>query len=167
MKIVLKVSSSNENDSGGCDFVFIDLTAEIAALALRRIQTLRDQKNLDTEIDEIYYWTYFIQCFFSPWSNLASAEREDEAACLAVADLLETLRIEDTELGFVPTNFEIPPSQVAHVECEQMIVREDSIAFTAIPKHASFYVQSTEIPIPVLTAAVAEGSSSGTLTTPL
>lgn len=39
------------------------------------------------------------------------------------------------------------------VECEQMIVREDSIAFMAIPKHASFYVQTVEIPLVMLKAA--------------
>ena len=165
MKIVLTATSSNENDSGGCDCVLIDLTAEIAALALRRIEVLRDQKRLDPEIDEIYYWTNFIQCFFSPWRNLASGEREVEAAALAVADLLETLRIDTTELAFVPATFDVPPSQMAAVECEQMIVREDCIAFSAIPKHASFYVHSTEVPIPVLEAAVAEGSSTGTTTT--
>jgi hypothetical protein len=39
------------------------------------------------------------------------------------------------------------------VECEQMIVREGSIAFMAIPKHASYYVQTVEIPLAVLEAA--------------
>ena len=34
-----------------------------------------------------------------------------------------------------------------------MIVREDSIAFIAIPKHASFYVQTPEITIPIFEAA--------------
>jgi hypothetical protein len=164
MKIVLKVSSSNENDSAGCDFVLIDLTAEVAVRALGRIQMLRDQKKLDPEIDEIYYWTYFIECFFSPWANLAGVEKDVEAAGLAVAELLETLRIEDTELAFVPAMFEVPPGQVAAVECEQMIVRENSIALIAIPKHAGFYVQSTEIPIPILAAAASEGPTAGTPT---
>jgi hypothetical protein len=39
------------------------------------------------------------------------------------------------------------------VEYEQMIVSQDSIAFMAIPKHASFYVQTAEIPVAVLEAA--------------
>ena len=90
MNIVLMVSSSNENSHGGCDFALVELTAEIAALALRRIQTLREQKKLDADIDETYYWSHFVECFFSPWTNLASAEKDVEAASLAVADLLET-----------------------------------------------------------------------------
>jgi hypothetical protein len=46
------------------------------------------------------------------------------------------------------------------VECEKMIVREASIAFTAIPKHASFYVQTVEVPITVLEAALAINRST-------
>lgn len=164
MNIVLKVSSSNENSTGGCDFALVELTTEIAALALRRIQTLREQKKLDADIDQTYYWSHFVECFFSPWTNLASAERDVEAASLAVADMLEGLRIEVTEIAIVPETFEVPPSQVAAVECEHMIVREDSIAFIAIPKHASFYVQTREITIPILEAAASEGPTPGTPT---
>jgi hypothetical protein len=46
------------------------------------------------------------------------------------------------------------------VECEQMIVREDSIAFMAIPKHANSYVQTTEIPITMLEAAAIGASTT-------
>lgn len=164
MNIVVKVSSSNENSTGGCDFALVELTAEIAALALRRIQMLRGQKKLDTAIDQTYYWSHFVECFFSPWTNLASAEKDVEAASLAVADMLERLRIDVTEIAIVLETFEVPPSQVAAVECEHMIVREDSIAFIAIPKHASFYVQTREITIPILEAAASEGPTSGTPT---
>jgi len=163
MKVVLKVSSSNENCDGGCEFAVLELTPELAALALRRIAALREQKNLDPDIDEMYYWAYFAE-YFSPWTNLAGAERDVEAASLAVADLLEMLRIEVTEIAMVPETFKVPPSQVATVECQQMIVREDSIAFIAIPKHTSFYVQTTEITIPILAAAASEGPPSGTPT---
>src|ERR1017187_10923356 len=111
MNIVLTVSSSNENSTGDCDFALVELTTEIAALALRRIQTLREQKKLDADIDQTYYWSHFVECFFSPWTNLASAERDVEAASLAVADMLEGLRIEVTEIAIVPESFEVPPSQ--------------------------------------------------------
>ena len=54
MRIVLKVSSNNEYCDGGCEFALVDLTPELAALALGRIATLREQKNLDPDIDELY-----------------------------------------------------------------------------------------------------------------
>jgi hypothetical protein len=45
------------------------------------------------------------------------------------------------------------------VECEQIIVRLDSIVFIAIPKHASFYVQTVELPLAMLEAAAAISTS--------
>jgi hypothetical protein len=39
MQIALMVTSSNEHCNGGCDFALLDLTAELAALAVRRITT--------------------------------------------------------------------------------------------------------------------------------
>jgi hypothetical protein len=41
-----------------------------------------------------------------------------------------------------------------------MIVRLDSIAFMAIPKHASFYVQTVEIPLAMLEAAATASTST-------
>ena len=38
----------------GCEFALVDLTPELAALALRRIATLQ-RENLDPDIDETYY----------------------------------------------------------------------------------------------------------------
>ena len=123
MKVVLKVSSTNENCIGGCDFALVELTPELAALALRRIAVLREQKKLDPDIDETYYWAYFAE-YFSPWRNLASAESEVKTASLALAEVLEDLLIEEEGTVTVPESFQVPSSQVARVECEQMIVRE-------------------------------------------
>ena len=53
----------------------------------------------------------------------------------------------------------MPPHQIAAVECEQIIVRLDSIVFMAIPKHASFYVQTVELPLAMLEAAAATSTS--------
>ena len=77
-----------------------------------------------------------------------------------MADMLEELQIEGKEVVSVPESFQVPPTQTAAVECEQMIVREDSIAFMAIPKHASFYVRTVDIPLTMLEAAAAAGASS-------
>jgi len=162
VNIVLKVSSSNEHYSGGCDYALFELTPEIAVLALQRIQTLREQKKLDADIDETYYWSFLVECFFSPFAGLASAEKEVGTAGLAIADLLEKLRIDITEIAIVPETFDVPPSLIATVECEEMVLRQNSIAFSAIPKHASFYVQTVEIPLAMLEAAAAECPASGT-----
>jgi len=159
MKFVLKVSSSNEYCDGDCEFAVVELSPELASLGLRRIAALQEQKRLDPDIDEVYYWANYAQ-YFSPWLNLASAEKEVEAASLALADTLDDLQIQEKDLAAVSESFQVPPSQISRVECEQMIVRPDCIAFVAIPKHASFYVETAEISLAVLERAAAVGVPS-------
>ncbi len=155
MRILLKVTSSNEYCDGGCEFALVDLSPELAALALQRIAALRDQKTVDPNIVETYYWAYFAACYFSPYAGLAIDDIEAEGASIPLGDQLHELQIEDKEIVRAPASFQVPPGQVAAVECEQMIVFEASIAFTAIPKHASFYVRTVEVPISMLEAALA------------
>jgi hypothetical protein len=134
----------------------LDLTPEVASLALRRIATLREQKNLDPDIDETYFWAYFVDCYFDPWAESPHGENDIESTNPAVGDILEELEIEDNEVVRVPESFQVPPSQCAVVvESEQMIVHVDSISFTAIPRYASLRVQTAEIPITMLEAAAA------------
>jgi hypothetical protein len=66
MRVALRVSSSYEYWDGGCEFVLVEVTPELAALALRRIAALRAQKPVDPDIDEAYYWTSCVECYFSP-----------------------------------------------------------------------------------------------------
>ncbi len=160
MRILLKVTSSNEYCDGGCEFALVDLSPELAALALQRIAALRDQMTLDPNIVETYYWAYFAACYFSPYAGLAIDDIEAEGASIPLGDQLHELQIEDKEIVCTPASFQVPPGQVAAVECEKMLVRVDSIAFTAIPKHASFYVQTVEIPLAMLEAALAISPST-------
>ena len=155
MRVVLKVTSSNENYNGGCEYALLDLTPDLASLALRRIAVLKEQRNLDPDIDETYYWAYFVDCYFDPWAESAEDVKEGEGTSSAVGDMLDELKIEDNGVVSVPENFHVTPSQDTAVECEQMVVRADAIAFMAIPKHCSVRVQTAEIPITMLEAAAA------------
>lgn len=154
MRVALRVSSSYEHWDGGCEFALVEVTPELAALALRRIAALRAQKSADPDIDETYYWASWVECYFSPWANPADAGAEVEATCLAAAESLCEDHGEDTGVVEVSDSFQVPSHQIAAVECQQMVVRLDSIALSAIPKHASFYVQTAEIPLAILEAAL-------------
>jgi hypothetical protein len=81
------------------------------------------------------------------------AEADVEAACVAVADSLWEVQTEDNGVVEVPDGFKVPSCRIAAVECQQMVVRP-AIALSAIPKHASFYVQTAEIPLGMLEAAI-------------
>ncbi len=159
MRIILKVSTTNEYCDGGCEFASVDLTADLAALALGRIATLKEQKSLDPDIIETYYWAYFAE-YFSPWRDLPTGGNNVDGPRACTPELLDQLQVEEKEIICAPESFEVSPSQVAAVECEQMVVREGATAFMAIPKHASFYVETAEIPLAVLKAAVANSGSA-------
>ena len=78
---------------------------------------------------------------------------------MTLEEMLDELAIEEKEIVCVPETFQVPPHQIIAVECEQMVVRADSIVFMAIPKHASFYVQTAELPLAMLEAAAATKTS--------
>ncbi len=152
MKLVLTVSSSNQYCDGGCEFALVDLTQELAGVALRRIHVLGEHKKSDESVYETYYWAYHAE-YFSPWTNLANASGKVKTALRAMAEIVESLEVEEKEVVTVPDDFEVVEAQIAAVECEQMVVREDGIAFLAIPKHCDFYLTTAEIPLQVLERA--------------
>lgn len=154
MRVALKVSSSNEHWDGGCEFALVEVTPELAALAVRRITALRAQKSADPDIDETYYWTSCAECYFSPSITPEHAGVEAEAACVAAAESVCEGQGDDNGVVEVFDSFQVPSCQIAAVECQQMIVRQDAIAFLAIPNHTSFYVHTAEIPLAMLEAAL-------------
>jgi hypothetical protein len=114
MRIALKVSSNNEYCNAGCEFALVDLTPELATLALGRIATLREQKNLDPDIIETYHWAYFAE-YFSPWEDLASSGKEVDGTRVTLEGMLDELPIEEKEIVCVPETFQLSPHQIAAV----------------------------------------------------
>ncbi|MGA2630906.1 MAG: hypothetical protein ABSG54_11915 [Terriglobia bacterium] len=149
MKLILRVSSSNQYCDGGCEFAVVDLTRELASVALRRIQVLKEHKKDDELVYETYYWAFHAE-YFSPRADLSSVPEKVKIAMQVAAEIVEALEVEEKEVITAPDDFEAVEAQIAAVECEQMVVCEDGIAFLAIPKHCDFYVTTAEIPVPVL-----------------
>ncbi len=153
MRLVLKVTSGNEHSSGGCEYALLDLTPELTALGLRRIAVLKELNKTDPLIDETCYWAHFVVCYFDPWAAPEVEDREDTSPGLG--DKLDELKIEENGVVCVGENFCVAPNQCAAVECERMIARADSVAFTAIPRHCSFRVETREVPLAMLEAPAA------------
>lgn len=153
MPVILNVWSSNPFNNGGCDFAIVELTPELVNLALRRITLLRDQKSLDPCLYETYYWGCEAE-YFDAWLDQPGTSGEVKAASLELEERLEKLEIERREVVVTAEEFTVPETRIALVECGQMIVRENGIAFTAIPKHTEFYVTTAEILKEVLQQAV-------------
>jgi hypothetical protein len=113
MRVALRVSSSYEHSDGGCEFALVEVTPGLAALALRRIAALRAQKSEDPEIDETYYWTSCVECYFSPWIAQEDAGAEVEPACLRVAERLCEGQGDDNGVVEVSDNFQVARCQIA------------------------------------------------------
>ncbi len=150
MKLVMNVSSRNENDDGGCVLAWIDLTVQLAELGLGRVETLAELQARDQDADEICYWNYDA-IFFDPF--LGPGDDPEGASTAASEQLLDQLDMAATNFVEVDRTFDVPAAQIAAIECCQMIARKESIAFVAIPKHASFYVETAEVSAEVLRRA--------------
>ena len=149
MKLILRVSSSNECCDGGCEYAAVDLTPELANVALRRIQVLKEHKKSDELVYETYFWDFNAE-YFSLRADFTNLPEKVKTAILTVAKIVEALAVDNNELVTAPDDFEIVEAQIGAVECGQMIVREEGIAFLAIPKHCEFYVTTAEISVRVL-----------------
>jgi hypothetical protein len=95
-------------------------------------------------------------------ANVSSRNENDDGGCvLALIDLTSRLAKLVLRRMEIPCAIQaqdkeadtISESQLAAVDCCQMTVRKEGVAFVAIPKHASFYVETAEIPTRVLRRA--------------
>lgn len=145
---LISLLTSDPNDSLDCDYAMIDLNANFARLALRRMAMVKDQQAIDPDLYEIYFWDYHAE-YFSPWS----AEKADEAD--ALAETLDGFSAVSTDLQIAPANFELPEGVLTRVECSHMVACADAIAFVAIPKHTSSYVHTGRIPLSLIESVAA------------
>jgi hypothetical protein len=155
MIVIVKVWSTNPDYSAGCDYAVVEISEDFAKVMLRRIGVLSEQKVLDPAVCETYYWDSSPQ-YFSPWIDRAceSQPREVQATCIELDNTLADLEVDTCEVVTAPDDFRVLDSQIAAVECSQMIVRDGGIAFTAIPKHTGIYLTTAEIPKQVLESAL-------------
>jgi hypothetical protein len=158
VQIVLKAWSSNPDYSTGCDYAAVEGGEAFLKLALRRINVLREQKIVDPSLNETYYWDSSAQ-YFSPWVNRALQSGEAEEACVTFEESIEALEIDTREVAVVSSDFTVPDSQITAVECAQMIVRDEGIAFHALLRHSDIYVTSAEIPKRVIESALTSAIS--------
>jgi len=160
VRVVLRTWSSNPEYSGGCDYAVVEIDEEFAKLALRRISVLCEQKTLDSSLYQTYYWDSSAE-YFSPWVNRATQPSEVQESCFELEKALEDLAVDVREVVTAPTNLRVPESRIGAVECAQMIVHEEGIAFNALLRHTDIYVTTAEISKQVFESVVSGSSVSG------
>jgi hypothetical protein len=154
MRVLLKVWSSNPDYDGGCDYAAVEISEELAKLMLRRINVLSEQKAFDCWLYETCYWDSSPE-YFSPWAVHPAEPGEIDETAAALEEILNSLEVDTEETVIAPPDFRVSESYVAVVECSQMVVRDDGIAFTALVRHADIYLTTAEIPREIIESALA------------
>ena len=160
MRVVLKTWSSNPDYCAGCDYAVVEIDEEFAKLALRRINVLCEQRAVDPSLNETYYWDSSAE-YFSPWANRLSQRSEVQESGVELEETLEELEVDTREVVTAPADLQVPESQIGAVECAQMIVREEGIAFNALLRHTDIYVTTAEISKQVVESVGGGSSVSG------
>lgn len=124
---------------------------------LRRINVLSEQKALDCSLYETYYWDSSSE-YFSAWGVHPAEPGEIDAPAAALAEILDGLEVDTKETLIAPLDFRVSESHIAAVDCFQMIVRDDGIAFTALVRHADIYLTTAEIPRKIIESALASAA---------
>jgi hypothetical protein len=152
MQLVLRVWGSNSDRGLGFDYAIVEGGEAFLSLALRRINLLREQKALDSSLDEIRYWDLSAQYF-----NLSTDQESqaDAETCSKLAESIDGLEVDKREAVLAATDFSVPEDCIGAVECAQMIVREEGIAFRALLKHSDTRVTTAEIPKGMIESALA------------
>jgi hypothetical protein len=101
----------------------IDLTSQLAELALRRIASLGELQAQDRDADEVYYWNYDA-VFFDPFLGPGYEGVPEDPWALTGEQLLD--RLEREQKGFVEVDslFVVPEHQLAAIERSEMVVRK-------------------------------------------
>lgn len=134
MKILMRGNSTDENYDADISFVYVDLTAKLARLALKRIAEFKRLKAKDSSALETYYWNH--DALYLRYDKVSEKEAEAVNTDLVV-DAATEISFDDGE----------------NTECDQMTVGEGHISFTAIPKHTGIYIVSERIPLSTLREA--------------
>jgi hypothetical protein len=156
MKLILKCFDNNEWSEHKAEYALLDLTPALAATMLARLLTFAHNKKIDRDLEEMRYGGAYEPTWFDLWANLA----DDNSALELLQELVDSDRSKDS--WRMANDFVLPGNETdvegmtqATGGSEQMVVRENSIAFCCEPKyHDSVIVETAEIPLDLIREAV-------------
>jgi len=135
MNLLMRGHSSNSDYDADLGYVFVEMTPTLARLILRRMAAFKAMKKKDRRAVEAYFW-----------DGSAVYLRHEQVAERLAAEVNSDLLIE--------TKKHIDYRDGANVECDQMVVGEATVHFTAFPKHSDIYITSEAIPEATIRAAL-------------
>ncbi len=127
MKLLLNVYRSNEN-ADGFDCAILDLTPQLAAEILLRMNLFAELRKRDKDLAEMGYH----DC--SP--SFLSGDVEQLAEILDYGEDYKEADIEGTP---------VQDFEVERTECDRMVIHSGEVYWEAIPKHGDWRVETRPI----------------------
>lgn len=117
LKLIVTADSSSEDYNADIDSVFVEIDKSLAQRIMERRKLFLHAKAADKDTYEMYFWGG--QAVFL--QNFSCSDEWSEVD------------------GFPESVDE------AETECDQMIIRESGVSWTAMPRHSGIYVTTREI----------------------
>ena len=142
MKILLRTTSTNEH-AEGCEYAVVEITAELAKTVLTRRNLFREAQAKDNALGSMRF-SHWAPSYYDAY-DLGFTDPGD--APVLNADSLsadEQRDLFDDEPVTLADDFPLPENE-ARTECDTMVIRSDGVAWSAAPKHASYYVRTSMV----------------------
>lgn len=130
-RFLTRCYSSDEDFNADCDYAEVTLDRSLAKQILARRKAFLALKKVDRSALETYYW-----------NGMASYLRYSDDSPLT-SD--QTTRLGDGSVLRIPIKQDLK-MEAQPMECDQMIITEDGVRWTAIPKHTGLYITTASIP---------------------
>ena len=137
MKFLMRAFSSNADYNADIEYVWVDVTKELAQIILARRKLFLNAEAADKKTPGCEHSSLWEMYFGNHHARYFSNEKVPEELGLQVFD--------DTGEP-VETDWDPGDDDGERTECDQMIVAENGVRWTTIPKHTDIYITSETIP---------------------
>jgi hypothetical protein len=136
MKFLMRGYSNNENYNADIDYVWVDVGPELAKTILRR-RKLFLKANEEEKKAEGRDWG-------NPLWEMYFGDHHARYFQYGVPPDEETEKVDQGEAA--QTDWDPGDNDGERTECDQMVITEDGVRWTTIPKHCEIYITSETIP---------------------
>lgn len=131
MKLLLKAWSSDEDFNDDIEFVFVDITKELAQTILKRAKAFKELAQKDDKLVEL--------CFFDSSPIFLTEEK------LVAKGITEVKRERIEDSGQEETDKDFAYEDGEAVELCRMLISEDYVIWEADPKYTNITISSDGI----------------------
>jgi len=150
--LIIATSSSNEHDSGDCDYALVSLSRPYVSDLLRYMEQVSQMHEADKTVYSLALW-------------------DTTAAYFPFGERLEEIRGVDGDLAvdvprgepiLLAVRPEIAEEDLQRVDCQTVHVSRDEVWWTAYVKHSNIRIETAPIPQRVLLRVLGSQSDSPT-----